>query len=194
MNKQLLIWLVISFAFATHSQAESYKYTDDNGSIVFMDDLNKIPENQRSKAQKLEEKAAPHTPTEENLPDRNNSNRQAYPQALEKLKSCPIETREEKERAIKSTWDKMVSAMVPGNREKAFSYFSMERRDEHRRALADANMNQLAELLKNLPIHIMSLEEFGAEVEVLREENGTTFSYPAEFIKDFDCEWRINRL
>ena len=48
--KYLKIFLLISFlSFSASASAEFYKYTDEDGNIRFTDDINQVPEEQRSK-------------------------------------------------------------------------------------------------------------------------------------------------
>jgi hypothetical protein len=48
--KYLKIFVLISFIlFSVNASAEFYKYTDEDGNVRFTDDINQVPEEQRSK-------------------------------------------------------------------------------------------------------------------------------------------------
>ena len=52
MTRYIHIIAVIFFTLATQANAELYKYIDENGTIVFTDDILKVPDNKRSKVNK----------------------------------------------------------------------------------------------------------------------------------------------
>jgi chromosome segregation ATPase len=51
----LLAILAMLVLTQIEAKADFYKYTDENGSTIFTDDLSKIPENQRNKIKKYQE-------------------------------------------------------------------------------------------------------------------------------------------
>ena len=111
--------------------------------------------------------------------------------------SCPKETKEQAKQAIKSTWIKIVQAMVSGDIEKAFSYFPSFSRDEMKRRMSDMSREQLKKIFSNYKsIEIESLyqDDGVAECGILREEKDGTYSYPARFVRDLDCEWRLQGM
>jgi hypothetical protein len=108
--------------------------------------------------------------------------------------SCPTESKQQVEQAIRSTWTGMAQAMVSGKHDKAFSFFSVFSRDEMKRRMSGMKPEELKKIFSNFEsIEIRSLYENDgiAECGVLRQEGSKTYSYPASFVRDPDCEWRI---
>ncbi len=205
MNKYVLIFIAISFALVSQANADFYKYVDENGNVVFTDNIGNISENQRSKVKILkEQQGEPQSSSEKDLPNQYKSEEEAQRQLMDTLKknygakeSCPVETKEQAEQAIKSTWSKMAQAMVPGNLEKAFSYFSSFSRDEMKRRMSDMSREQIKNIFSNyksIEIEDLYQDDGIAECGIIREEKDGAYSYPASFVKDLDCEWRLRGL
>ena len=206
MNKYVLILIAISFALVTQANADFYKYVDENGNVVFTDNIGNIPENQRSKVNTFkEQQGSPQTPSENDLHYQHKSEEESQQQLIYtpkkeygERKSCPDETKAEAEQAIKTTWTTMAQAMVSGNLEKALSYFSIPSRDEMKRKMSDRSREQLKRIFSNyksITIGSLYLEDGIAECGIIRaEKDGEEYSYPALFGKDADCEWRLRGL
>ncbi len=205
MNKYILILVFILFALVIHAHAEYYKYVDENENVVFTDNINNIPENQRSKVKILrEQQGTPESSREKDLPNQYKSEEDTQRQFMDTLKknygakeSCPEETKGEAEQAIKTTWTKMAQAMVSGNLEKAFSYFSIFTRDEMRRKMSNMSREKIKNIFSNyksIEIESFYQDDGIAECRIIREEKDGAYSYPASFVKDIDCEWRLRGL
>jgi hypothetical protein len=61
----LAVALVVSLVFAGTAGAQFYKYIDKQGNVRFTDDINHVPENQRSKARSYVEFHHPQPPASE---------------------------------------------------------------------------------------------------------------------------------
>ena len=65
--KYLKIFVLISLLlFSASASAEFYKYTDEDGNIRFTDDINLVPEEQRSKIRSYVESESEEPPVQEN--------------------------------------------------------------------------------------------------------------------------------
>lgn len=191
------------------SFAEYYKYKDANGNVIFTDSPSNIPEGQRANMKTVMEPAKnSETSPDNNLPGKRPLDDQRKMQDEEMNKylkeygkressakeSCPSESRQQAERAIRASWTGMAQAMVAGNREKAFGFFSVFSRDEMNRRMSGMKQEELKRIFSNYKsIEIGSLHENDgvAECGVLRQEGSETYSYPASFVRDPDCQWRI---
>lgn len=206
MNKYVLILVVISFAFLTQAHAEFYKYVDENGNVVFTDNIGNIPENQRSKVKALkEQQGASQNSSENDLHNQSNSAEEAQRQIIDTPKrenrtrnSCPAETEAQAAQSIKTTWTTMVQAMVSGNLEKALSFFSITSRDDMKRKMLSMSSEQIKRIFSNyksITIESIYLEDGFANCGIIRaEENGEEYSYPSRFGRDADCMWRLRGL
>jgi hypothetical protein len=64
--KYLKIVVLISFLlFSLNASAEFYKYTDEDGNVRFTDDINQVPEEQRSKIRSYVESQSEEVPEQE---------------------------------------------------------------------------------------------------------------------------------
>jgi hypothetical protein len=84
--------------------------------------------------------------------------------------------------------------MVAGNLEQAFVLFSVFSRDEMRRKMSNMSKADIKEIFgsyKSIEINTIDEKDGTAECGVIREEKDGEFSYPASFIRDPDCVWRI---
>ena len=109
--KYLKIFVLISFIlFSVNASAEFYKYTDEDGNVRFTDDINQVPEEQRSKIRSYVESQSEEVPEQEttqespekseqqaNVPD--SSEDEAAEGSLEELKSRIDAIKEEVEQA-----------------------------------------------------------------------------------------------
>jgi len=109
--KYLKIFVLISFIlFSVNASAEFYKYTDEDGNVRFTDDINQVPEEQRSKIRSYVESQSEEVPEQEttqespekseqqaNVPD--SSENEAAEGSLEELKSRIDAIKEEVEQA-----------------------------------------------------------------------------------------------
>ncbi len=57
-----LLILIIFFVFSTTASAEFYKYVDENGDVRYTDDINMVPEEQRSKIRSYVESQSEDVP------------------------------------------------------------------------------------------------------------------------------------
>lgn len=66
MMKYLKIFVLISFLlFSVSASAEFYKYTDEDGNTRFTDDINQVPQEQRSKIRSYVESQSKEVPEQE---------------------------------------------------------------------------------------------------------------------------------
>jgi hypothetical protein len=202
MNKYLLILVVASLAILTQANAEYYKYIDENGNVVFTDNAGNIPENQRSKVKTFKEQQdSPSKPVEKDLGNKNANEKEAQGKLMDFLKReysakevCPTKTKDQANQTIKATWGEMAQSMVSGDLEKALGFFSVFSRDAMRRrmsAMSKENMKDIFSNYKSIEINSLYEQDGIAEGGVIREDKSGTHSYPASFVRDPDCEWRI---
>jgi hypothetical protein len=109
--KYLKIFVFISFLlFSVNASAEFYKYTDEDGNVRFTDDINQVPEEQRSKIRSYVESQSEEVPEKEttqenpekseqqaNVPD--SSEDEAAEGSLEELKTRIDAIKQEVEQA-----------------------------------------------------------------------------------------------
>ena len=193
--------LVSIFFFLTApvpAAAEFYKYVDEKGTMVFTDDITKVPENERDRVEVNRDR--PGTPQpgfrqESEKPGQEEFNRLLRNYFEEKYgakESCPSETDTEVGEVIEFAWNSMVRAMVAGKLEKALSYFSGFTRDEYRRRLSDYSGDNLRTLFESIEyLEVSELTGGRAECGAIRKEGPKIYSFPVRFVKDPDCTWRI---
>jgi hypothetical protein len=179
--------------------AEYYKYVDEKGTMVFTDDITKIPENERHKVEINKDR--PGTPLpgfrqESERPGQEEFNRLLRNYFEEKYgakESCPSETDAEVGEVIEYAWNSMARAMVWGKLEKALNHFSVFTRDEYRRRLSDYSGDHLRTLFESIEyLEVSELTKGRAECGAIRKEGSRVYSYPVRFVKDPDCTWRIH--
>ena len=109
--KYLKIFVLISFIlFSVNASAEFYKYTDEDGNVRFTDDINQVPEEQRSKIRSYVESQSEEVPEQEttqespekseqqaNVPD--SSENEAEEGSLEELRTRIDAIKQEVEQA-----------------------------------------------------------------------------------------------
>jgi hypothetical protein len=108
--------------------------------------------------------------------------------------SCPAETKDQIEQSIKMLWKNQSQAMVSGNLEQAFGYFSVFSREEMKRRMSNMSGADIKEIFgsyKSIEINTLDENDGTAECGVIRQEKSGEFSYPASFVRDPDCVWRI---
>lgn len=197
----MLIIIAVAM-FPVFGVAEYYKYIDENELILFTDDLSKVPEDQRPKVQRYQDREKPssnmrtYSGKENSSYDKEQERERFIEFMKEKLgakESCPGETETETKEVIRSTWFKMTQILIGGNTEQALSYFSLFTRDKYRRILSDFDKQKIEHMFGNMKDFMVdTLYKRHAECSVIREESGGRYSYPIRFVKDPDCIWRIN--
>jgi len=107
--------------------------------------------------------------------------------------TCPSETKEEIEYAIKTTWSKMSQSVMAGDQDTALLYFAVLTRDEYRRRLFSDDGKRFTSVLEQTKELVVDkiFEGKMAECGAIRTEKSGTYSYPVKFIKDLDCVWRV---
>lgn len=108
--------------------------------------------------------------------------------------SCPAETKAQIEQNIKTLWKNQSQAMLSGNLDQAFVSFSVFSREEMKRSMSNLSRADIKEIFgsyKTIEINTIDENDGIAECGVIREEKSGEFSYPASFIRDPDCVWRI---
>ena len=178
--------------------AQYYKYVDEKGTLVFTDDLTRVPENKREKVQSFggrpasssaASRAKTERPGEEEL---NRLLKEYFRERYEARDSCPAETDAQVGESIVNAWNTMARAMVWGKLEKALTHFSVFTRDEYRRRLSEHSRNHLRSTFGSIEyLEVDELTEGKAECSAMRREGGKYYSYPVRFVKDPDCIWRI---
>jgi hypothetical protein len=203
--------LFLLFTLTVPAYAEYYQYEDSNGNAVFTDDPSSIPNSKRAKMKTVNDSQAAQKSTSENIrPDMHSSeinNKQQDVIISDKFKtylrdkynidakeSCPSETKAQIEKVIQSIWRQHSQAMISGNLNQAFGFFSVFTRDEMRRKMSDMSKSEIKEIFKSyksIEINTLDKTDGIAECRVIRDEGSETFSYPAAFMRDPDCVWRI---
>ena len=192
--------------------AEYYKYEDSNGSVVFTDNPSSIPGSKKAKIKKIKDSQETQKNNTENMRPRANSpeinNEEENDFIKDKFRTylkdkyninaketCHIETKLlQIEKIIKAIWRQQSQAMISGNLEHAFSFFSVFTRDEMRRKMSGMSKSEIKEIFESyesIEINSLDEKEGRAECGVIRAEGSETFSYPASFMRDPDCVWRI---
>lgn len=107
--------------------------------------------------------------------------------------SCPDETVNEIKETIQKIWQGYTDALYAGDLEKALDFTSVFRRDKDRKILSYLIDNKKIDAAFGKSRFVIRVLYDGrAECELWQEESKGSFSYPANFIKDPDCVWRIN--
>ncbi len=200
--------VITSLIFTASAKADYYTYVDKNGSVVFTDDPGKIPDEQRSKAQRSGEKPLQEQ-QDGNIKAKKTGNtgegaderqeKRKFIEMIEKSynikvrENCPPETKDEILASLESAWKGMSKAFISGDLETAVTYFSVFSRDEYRRRLSGFSKDEVDAIFRNvkgLVLESLSDDKM-AECGVIREEKGAEYSYPVSFVKDPDCVWRI---
>ena len=178
--------------------AEFYKYVDEKGTMVFTDDITKIPENKRHKVEINKDRpgtsqsAIKQESEKSGQEEFNRLLRKYFEEKFEAKESCPLDTDTEIEEVIEFAWNSMVRAMMAGKLEKALSHFSVFTRDEYRRRLSDYSGDNLRTLFESIEyLEVSELIGGRAECGAIRKEGSRVYSYPVRFVKDPDCIWRI---
>ncbi len=178
--------------------AEYYKYWDGKGTMVFTDDMTKIPENERHKVQINKDRPGASSPAfrqesgKSGQEEFNRLLRKYFEEKYEAKEFCPSETDAEVGEVIEYAWNSMARAVVAGKLEKALAYFSVFTRDEHRRRLSEHNRDHLRTLFESIEyLEVSELTRGRAECGAIRKEGHKIYSYPVRFVKDPDCVWRI---
>lgn len=178
--------------------AEFYKYVDEKGTMVFTDDITKIPENKRHKVEINKDR--PGTSPSAIKQESEKSGQEEFNRLLRKYfeekfrakESCPLDTDTEIEEAIEYAWNSIARAMMAGKLEKALSHFSVFTRDEYRRRLSGHGRDHLQSLFGSIEsLEVSELTKGRAECGAIRKEGSRVYSYPVRFVKDPDCIWRI---
>jgi hypothetical protein len=80
--KYLKIFVLVSFLlFSVSASAEFYKYTDEDGNIRFTDDINQVPEEQRSRIRSYVESQSVEVPEQEATQENPEKSEQSEQQA-----------------------------------------------------------------------------------------------------------------
>ena len=186
-----LFWSI--FFTAVPLWGETYQWIDDKGTTHFSDDTSSIPKKLRNKVNKIDDSIS-HTNapsgttsmhTESNLPKKTDEiNAEKYKRGSAEFVAL--------ERQLNGIWNSMRQALRKRNIEAALAYFTESTRDAFR--------SEFTALRKDLPqiaeemgeTRLVKVEEDSlAECDLRRVENGTTFSYMLQFVRDYDGIWRI---
>lgn len=101
--------ILLVVLFATHGNAEIYKYIDENGQKRWTDDLSQVPAEQRDSAERLETGETFETPADPNAGDA------AAPEPVEKMEQAISDTDEPSREALekeKSDLDAMYKELL----------------------------------------------------------------------------------
>ena len=117
LMKYLKIFIIISFLiFSVSASAEFYKYVDDDGNVRFTDDINQVPEAQRSKIQSYIESENPETDEQEavraNKPEQTSEDQQTDLSDLSDDESESLEDAKKRIDDLKSEIDEEYKALM----------------------------------------------------------------------------------
>jgi hypothetical protein len=192
--KSISAILICSIVFtSTPLLSDTYQWTDDDGVVHFSDNSASIPAKSKKKIKRTEDSASTYAPppkvnkVEESA--HKNSNEIA-PNKYERGSAEFVAL----ERQLINSWNSMRQALKGRNIEAALSYFTESSRDSFR--------DQFTALRKDLPkiaeemgqTRLVKADEYFAECDLRSVENGTTFSYVLQFVRDYDGIWRIRTL
>jgi hypothetical protein len=88
--------ILLALLFAAYSNAEIYKYIDENGQKRWTDDLSQVPVEQRDSAQRMETEATSETPSEQA------SDEAAPPEPAEKMEEATSDTDQPNRNALEN--------------------------------------------------------------------------------------------
>lgn len=172
---------------------ETYKWEDDEGVTHFSDDVSSIPKNKKNKVKKMDDSIS-HT----NTPAQTINKKSEHSPAIK-----PDEIKAEKykrgsaefvtlEGQLSNTWNNMRQALKVRNIEGALTYFTESTRDSFRSQFT-AMKKDLPEIAKEMgEARLVKVEEDSfAECDIRRVENGETYSFMLQFVRDYDGMWRI---
>jgi hypothetical protein len=99
------------------------------------------------------------------------------------------------EAALRDLWQKVRAAALEGDVETVLSFIAAERQEYYRETFARLGRAGLSASFGSIEmIHVVSATEYTAEVEAIRTEDGTKYSYPMEFVEERDGVWKVARF
>ena len=209
-KRQVLILIFVLLLISSFpAAAEYYRFIDEKGNVVFTDNLSLIPENQREKALRSDSLSyqnqnsrnpvsSDSIPSDEEMDKKITETK--FKEYIEKQykitvkEHCPTETRSQLIKKLETIWNETSGSLKAGNHEAALMLFSVFVRDEYRRRLSGFSKKQFNSIFGNvLSIELDTLNDDNiAECSIIRDEKEGRFSYPIRFVRDPDCEWRVN--
>ena len=91
-------------------------------------------------------------------------------------------------------WERIWGALLEGKIDRALEYFAPASRDKYRRVLTELQSSRKVIHTSIEAIHLLSVRDGVAEAEVVRTEEGTTYSYPIYFVRGIDGTWQLESL
>jgi hypothetical protein len=191
MNRYILIIVVIFFALATQANAELYKYIDENGTIVFTDDISKVPENQWSNVKKDRDLHSGSNKSANKKP--NDIESQILKNNTEQL---DIESQKlEIDKLLRNVWSEMKNRLINRDINGVLRYFHFFSKKEYEKVftiIEDNAPGGISAEAKKLPDPILvKIIGHKATYILSREEDGRMFENTLLFAKDIEGSWKI---
>ncbi|RII26070.1 MAG: hypothetical protein CXR30_17065 [Geobacter sp.] len=160
---KLIFAFITLLALTAPAFAEYYKYEDSNGNVVFTDNPSSIPRSKSAKMNTVRDSQETQKQISENIrpdthsPEINNKKQEDFIREkfktylkdkhnIEAKESCPAETRVQITNVIKTIWRQQSQAMISGNLDQAFGFFSVFSRDEMRRKMSSMSKSEIKEI------------------------------------------------
>jgi hypothetical protein len=186
--------------YHSESCAELYQWTDTNGSVHFSDNPMSVPKGKRPIVRQDDKAGPPPSPLQLSSTTTLQNTKQVT-QASPVIKADEIKPEKYKrgsaefvtlERQLSTTWNNMRQALKVRNIEGALAYFTESTRDSFRDQFT-AMKKDLPEIAKEMgEARLVKFEEDSiAECDIRRVENGETYSFMLQFVRDYDGIWRI---
>jgi hypothetical protein len=189
--KSISTILMCSIVFtSTPLWSETYQWSDDDGVVHFSDNSASIPAKSRNKVKRTEDAASTYAPppkVNKVVESAHNNRSDIAPNKYERGSAEFVAL----ERQLIDSWNRMRQALKERNIETALSYFTESSRDSFRDEFT-ALRKKLPEIAEEMgETKLVKADDSFAECDLRRVENGTTFSYVLQFVRDYDGIWRI---
>jgi hypothetical protein len=176
---------------------ETFQWVDDSGVTHFSDNASLIPRKHRNNATKIEDSHF-DTYVPPKTADKHFKALHEFKRADDTVTSEPEKFKMGSaefvvlERQLVDIWNRMRHELKAKKIEAALAYFTESSRDSFRSQFT-ALRHQLPKIAGEMgETRLVKVsDDVFAECDLRREENGTTYSYMLQFVRDYDGVWRI---